>query len=50
MTNYNYPFIISCESVSKLLAMLVSPYLDIITTNDDVTALGGILLNFLCLL
>jgi len=30
--------------------MLVSPYLDIIAANDNITALGGILLNFPCLL
>jgi len=50
MTNCSCPFVISCESVSKLLAMLVSPYLDIIAANDNVTALDSILLNFLCLL
>jgi len=50
MTNYNYPFVIGCESVFKLLAILVSLYLDIVTTNNNITALGGILLNFLCLL
>jgi len=37
------------KSVSKLLAMLVSPRPDIIAVDDDITALGGILLNFLCL-
>jgi len=41
---------IGCESVSKLLAMLVSPHLDIIATDDDIAALGGILSNFPCLL
>jgi len=41
---------IGCELIFKLLAMLVSAYLDIITANNDVTALGGILLKFLCLL
>jgi len=50
MTNYSCPLVISCELISKLLAMLVSPYLDIVATNDNITALGGILLNFLCLL
>jgi len=50
MTNYSYPLIIGCESVSKLSAMLVSPYPDIIATNDNIVALGGILSNFLCLL
>ena len=41
---------IGCESVSKLLAMLVLAYLDIIAVDDDCATLGGILLNFLCLL
>jgi len=50
MTNYSYPLIISCELVSELLAMLVSPYLDIIATNDNVITLSSILLNFPCLL
>jgi len=30
--------------------MLVLPHPDIITADDNVTALGGILLNFPCLL
>jgi len=30
--------------------MLVLPYPDIIAANDDIAALGGILLNFLYLL
>jgi len=30
--------------------MLVSPYLDIITADNDTTALSGILLNSLCLI
>ena len=30
--------------------MLVLSYLDIVATNDDITALSSILLNFLCLL
>jgi len=38
------------ELVSKLLAILVSPYLDIIATDDNIAALGGILLILLCLL
>jgi len=50
MTNYSCPLVIGCELASKLLAMLVSPYPDIIATDDDVTALGGILSNFPCLL
>jgi len=50
MTNYSYPLVIGCESISKLLAMLVLPYLDIIAADDDIAALGGILLNFPCLL
>jgi len=50
MTDYNCPLVIGCESTFKLLAMLVLFYPDIIATNDDITALGGILLIFLCLL
>jgi len=50
ITNYNCPLVIGYESISKLLAMLVSPYPDIITANDDVAALGSILLIFPCLL
>jgi len=50
MTNYNCPLVISCELASKLSAILVSPYPDIITADDDITALGGILSNFPCLL
>jgi len=41
---------IGYELASKLLAMLVLPYPDIIAANDDITALDGILLNFPCLL
>jgi len=36
--------------MSKLLTILVSPYLDIIAANNNVTTLESILLNFLCLL
>jgi len=50
MTDYSCPLVIGCESVSKLLAMLVSPHPDIIAADDDVATLGGILLIFLCLL
>jgi len=50
MTNYSCPLVIGYESVSKLSAILVSPYLDIVAADDNVTALGNILLNFLCLL
>jgi len=50
MTNYSCPFMISCESASKLSAMLVLPYLDIVAADDNITTLGGILLNFPCLL
>jgi len=50
MTNYSYPLVIGCKLISKLLAMLVSPYLDIIAADDNIAALGGILLNFPCLL
>jgi len=50
MANCSYPLVIGCESISKLSAMLVSLCPDIIATNDDVAALGGILSNFPCLL
>ena len=40
---------IGCKSVSKLLAMLVSPCPDIIAADNDYAALGDILLNFLYL-
>jgi len=50
MTNYSCPLVISCELISKLLAMLVSPYPDIITADNNIVALGSILLIFLCLL
>jgi len=50
MTNYSCPFVISYKLISKLLAMLVSPYPDIVAADDNITALGGILSNFLCLL
>ena len=46
MTNYSCPLIIGCESVSKLSAILVSPYLDIIAIDNNIAALGNILLNF----
>jgi len=42
--------VIGYESVSELLAMLMSPYLDIVAADDNITTLGGILLIFLCLL
>jgi len=50
MTNYNYPLVIGYKLISKLSAMLVLAYLDIIATDDDIAALGSILLNFPCLL
>jgi len=50
ITNYNCPLVISYKSASELSAILVLPCLDIITANNNVTALGGILLNFPCLL
>jgi len=50
MTNYSCPLVIGCKSVSKLSAILVSPYPDIIATDDDIAALGGILLISPCLL
>jgi len=37
--------VISYKSASKLLAMLVSPRPDIIAADNDVAALGGILLT-----
>jgi len=50
MTNYSCLLVISYKSVSKLLAILVLPYPDIIAINNNITALGSILLIFLCLL
>jgi len=50
MTNYNCPLVIGCELIFKLSAILVSLCPDIVATNNNITALGGILLNFLCLL
>jgi len=41
---------IGYKSASKLSAILVSPYPDVVATNDNITTLGGILLNSLCLL
>jgi len=41
---------ISYKSVSELSAMLVLTRPNIIAADDDVAALGSILLNFLCLL
>jgi len=41
---------ISYELISKLLAMLVLLCPDIVTTNNIITALSNILLNFPCLL
>jgi len=42
--------VIGCELAFKLLAMLVLPCLDIVAADDNIAALGSILLNFLCLL
>jgi len=50
MTDCSCPFVIGCELVFKLLAMLVSPCPDVVAADDDVAALGGILSNFPCLL
>jgi len=50
MTNCNYPLVIGYELASKLSAMLVSAHPDIVAADDNVTALGGILLIFLYLL
>jgi len=35
---------------SKLSAILVSSYPNVIAANNNTTTLGGILLNFLCLI
>jgi len=37
--------VIGCELISKLLAMLVLPYLDIVAANNDIAALGGIFIK-----
>jgi len=50
MTDCSCPFVIGCESVSKLLAMLVLLRPDIIAADDNVIILGSILSNFPCLL
>jgi len=50
MTACSCPFIIGYKSVSKLSAMLVSACPDIVAANNNITALGGILSIFLCLL
>jgi len=50
MTDCSCPLVIGCKLVFKLLAMLVSARLDIVATDNDVAALGGILLIFPCLL
>ena len=49
-TAYNCPLITTCKSASKLSAILVLFYLDVIAADDDTAALGGILLNLSCLL
>jgi len=49
MTDCSCPLVISCELVSKLSAMLVSLYPDIVAADNDITTLGGILLSFPCL-
>jgi len=46
MTNYSCPLVIGCELAFKLSAMLVSPYPDIITADNNIATLGGILLIF----
>jgi len=50
MTTYNYPLMINIKLVSKLSAILVSPPYNIVAANDNIAALGGILLIFPCLL
>jgi len=49
MTNYNYSLVISYKLISKLSAILVLPYLDVVAADNDIATLGGILLNFPCL-
>jgi len=46
MIDYNCPLVISYELISKLSAILVLPYPDVIAADDDVAILGSILLNF----
>ena len=41
---------IGCESVSKLSAMLVLACLDVVAADNNIAALGSILLIFPCLL
>jgi len=50
MTNYSYLLVIGCELASKLSAMLVSARLDVVAADNNIAALGGILLIFPCLL
>jgi len=50
MTDCSCFLVIGCELASELLAMLVSPYLDIVAADNDIAVLGGILSNFPCLL
>jgi len=50
MTNYSCFLVIGYKSASKLLAMLVLPHLNVVTANDNIATLGGILLIFLYLL
>jgi len=45
ITAYNCPLITTCKSMSKLSAILILPYLDIIATNNNITTLGDILLK-----
>jgi len=49
-TAYSCPFVTTYKLVSKLSAILVSFYLDVVATNNNTTTLGGILLNSLCLI
>jgi len=50
MTNCSCPLVIGCELISKLSAMLVLAHPDIVAADNNIAALGGILLNFPCLL
>jgi len=49
MTNYSCLLVISYESAFKLSAILVSPHPDVVAADDNIAALGGILLIFPCL-
>jgi len=50
ITIYNYPLIINIKSTSKLSAILVSPFYNIVAANNNTATLGSILLTYSCLL